>query len=309
MTIRVAVPLAGEPVLVAESVRFARRQRLTLTPFNAAGVARRLRADQRFRYAGAGAGAALGLAGMVQEYFPASPYYPVIGWFAGVIAAEIAGSRSVPRRVRPAGMRPAPRALVGIWRAAAVLSCGIALSTVARSFRMEVGVAERLGATLALASVLAVHLLVRDLRRRVLPAGPVDLVAAELALRARSARVVSRAELPGVLATTAVPSPAGDTLATVATESSPGGPVPRGVVLTDARGEGPTRTVVPRLPAGWRARAILRWESGNTLVTETRGPHGEVGRHLLNPADGTTTPLRLDDPSPIVVGTLQQQRS
>ncbi|MFI6792480.1 hypothetical protein ACIBG4_34650 [Nonomuraea sp. NPDC050383] len=96
----------------------------------------------------------------------------------------------MPDRVRPAGMRLAPRALAGIWRVAAVLACGIALSTVARSFRMEVGVAERLGATLALASVPAVHLLVRDLHRRALPAGPVDLVAAELALRARSARAL-----------------------------------------------------------------------------------------------------------------------
>ncbi|MET7462511.1 hypothetical protein [Nonomuraea sp. NPDC005501] len=134
---------------------------------------------------------------------------------------------------------------------------------------------------------------------------PGHVTSGSYVVRSADGDVVSRAELPGHLATTAVPSPAGDTLATVATESTPGGPVPRGVVLTDARRERPARTVVPRLPAGWRVRAILRWESEDALLTETRGPHGEVACHLLSPADGTMTPLRLDAPSPIVVGTLR----
>ncbi|MCP2346034.1 hypothetical protein [Nonomuraea roseoviolacea] len=87
-------------------------------------------------------------------------------------------------------MRLAPSGLVLVWRIAAAVASGIALSTVARSFRMDVGVAERLWAAFALCSVLAVHALVRGLQRRPLPAGPADLVAAELALRSRSARAL-----------------------------------------------------------------------------------------------------------------------
>ncbi|NUW40877.1 hypothetical protein [Nonomuraea rhodomycinica] len=117
-------------------------------------------------------------------------FHPVTGWFAGVVAAETARAASAPRGVRPPGMRIAPSGLVLVWRIAAAVACGVALSTVARSFRMDVGVTERLWAASALCSVLAVHVLVRGLRRRPLPAGPADLVAAELALRSRSARAL-----------------------------------------------------------------------------------------------------------------------
>ncbi|MEV0202205.1 hypothetical protein [Nonomuraea sp. NPDC050691] len=102
----------------------------------------------------------------------------------------MSSAASAQRGGRPSGMRLGPPGLVPVWRIAAVVACGIALSTVARSFRMDVGVAERSWAAFALGSVLAVHVLIRGLRRRPLPAGPVDLVAAELALRSRSARAL-----------------------------------------------------------------------------------------------------------------------
>ncbi|MFG3435796.1 hypothetical protein ACGF0J_01010 [Nonomuraea sp. NPDC047897] len=119
-----------------------------------------------------------------------SPYFPITCWFLGGVAAEITFARFRPRTRRPHGWCLASAPLVGIWRCAAILSAAVALSTVVRSFRMDVGVTERAWAALALGVVLTVHLLLRHLDGAPVPQGPADLVCAELAIRSRSARTL-----------------------------------------------------------------------------------------------------------------------
>ncbi|MEV0202206.1 hypothetical protein [Nonomuraea sp. NPDC050691] len=132
------------------------------------------------------------------------------------------------------------------------------------------------------------------------PAGrsPGHVTSGTYVVRSPEGAVVSRAALPGNLAEQAVPSPSGETLATVATDVTPDGLAFRGVVLTGTRAGAPVRTVTPRLPAGWRVGEILRWEGEDALVAETRGPHGETAHHLLGLADGSASPLGFDVPPP-----------
>ncbi|GAA2311436.1 hypothetical protein GCM10010149_72600 [Nonomuraea roseoviolacea subsp. roseoviolacea] len=125
---------------------------------------------------------------------------------------------------------------------------------------------------------------------------PGHVTSGSYVVRSPDGAVVGRAELTGGLAAKAVPSPSGETLATVATELTPAGPAFRGVVLTGTRTGRPGRTVVPRLPAGWRVDRIARWEGEDALVAETRGPHHELAYHLLGLTDGSASPLGLDVP-------------
>ncbi|MGW0801972.1 hypothetical protein [Nonomuraea sp. NPDC002799] len=116
------------------------------------------------------------------------PFFVVAGWLAGVIAGEIAFGRMKGRTRRALGMRLANPALTALWTAAAAVSSGIAFSTFLRAFSHEVTAAQRLGAVATFAVVAVVQTVVSDLHRRPLPAGPADLVGAELATRSRTAR-------------------------------------------------------------------------------------------------------------------------
>ncbi|MFI7441141.1 hypothetical protein [Nonomuraea indica] len=168
---------------------FADRQTLTVTVFNGDRIIRYLQVTRRFRWIGGGVGTALAVA-VVAHDGSLSPYFPITGWFLGGVAAEFVFTRFRPRMRRPHGMCLSSSLLVGIWRFSAALSAAVAVSTVVRSFRMDVGVAERGWAVLALGVVLAVHLLLRHLNGTPVPQGPADLVTAELAIRSRSARTL-----------------------------------------------------------------------------------------------------------------------
>ncbi|GGO82452.1 hypothetical protein GCM10012289_73720 [Nonomuraea cavernae] len=168
--------------------RFARRQRVDLTIFNGDRILLYLQVRRRYRWLGAATGLVCCVATFTQGAIVISAYLPLAGWLLGSIVAEIGFARSRPRVRRRLDVRLAPPRLTSLWRLGASISVAVALSAVARSYGMEVGVRERLYAVLTLGVVLTVHLIVRDLHRRALVAGPADLVGAELAIRSGSAR-------------------------------------------------------------------------------------------------------------------------
>ncbi|TMR98057.1 hypothetical protein [Nonomuraea basaltis] len=173
--------------------RFARRQMLDVTAFNGRHILRYLQVTQRWRWMGTAAGVTAMPLTMTTSSFSVSPYFPVTGWLLGAVAGEIAFGRAIGRIRRPLGMRLVPPALMTVWVICAAISCGMALSTVARSYSQEVGIGQRLGAVATLAAVAVVLTMVGELHRRALPAGPADLVGAELATRSRSARSLTAA--------------------------------------------------------------------------------------------------------------------
>ncbi|MDA0638877.1 hypothetical protein OUY22_36160 [Nonomuraea sp. MCN248] len=124
------------------------------------------------------------------ESFGISPVWPVIGWFCGMAAAETLAARRGGRLGRPLRVRLAPTLTRALWVFAAMVSGAIALASVSRSFQAEVALAERGWAVFTLTVILAVNLLVMGLHRRPLRAEAADLVAAELAMRSRSARLL-----------------------------------------------------------------------------------------------------------------------
>lgn len=134
-------------------------------------------------------------AGLATGFFSATsgavflaPYSVLIGWLLGVLAGEIAfGRRRGPIRRAP-GIRLVPPQLTATWLICAAFSCGVALSTVERSFSAETTVDRRLGAAAVLGVVAVVQFMVGGLHRRALLPGPADLVGGELATRSHSAR-------------------------------------------------------------------------------------------------------------------------
>ncbi|MFI6596396.1 hypothetical protein ACIBHX_09110 [Nonomuraea sp. NPDC050536] len=193
--------------------RFARRQQVDISAFNGNQVIGYLQVTRRWMWIGLAAGPAWTIA----SGLTISPFPFVVGWLFGIVVAEV-GFAKGPKGRRPIGMRLAPPLLVACWRIAAAVGCALAVATVARSFRAEVGLAERLAAVTALGATLAVHLLIRSLERRPLPAGPADLVGAEVAVRSRSARTLLALGAAVTLWTglqAAFPQPSRDALALV----------------------------------------------------------------------------------------------
>ncbi|MFG1941843.1 hypothetical protein [Nonomuraea sp. NPDC048826] len=135
-------------------------------------------------------GMAAGFVIMVAKAPALSPFWPVAGWFCGHVVAETLNARQGGRLGRPLGLRLASPRTTGLWVIVAMASGAIALASVLRSFRAEVNLAERGWAVGTLAVILTVNLLVMGLNRRPLRAGPADLVGAEVAVRARTARML-----------------------------------------------------------------------------------------------------------------------
>lgn len=197
---------ADAPISRNAVEKFHARQLVDITPFNGGHLIAELRAARRLSWPGVALGIAVCLSAIAVGQFRVEAYFPLAGWLGGMMLARL---RPRPRFRKPLGLHLAPPMLVGVWRLSAVLSCGLALSAVVRSFWLEVPVGPRLWAAGTLGLVLAVHLLVRDLLTRPLALGTADLVSAEVALRARTARALLgagatvalwtavRAEVPG----------------------------------------------------------------------------------------------------------------
>ncbi|MFI9554173.1 hypothetical protein [Nonomuraea endophytica] len=165
--------------------RFARRHRLTITPYNGDNTIAYLRAVRSWRGAGLAAGGALSL------YFLGNLNFPFLlyGWLAGVLVSEIQLAAARPRFFGER-LRLTPRALTIGWRLSALLCWGVLAVLVVGSFSREMVMPERLWAAIPAFVLLAVHLVLRDLHRRAVPAGTSDLVGAEFAARLSSARTL-----------------------------------------------------------------------------------------------------------------------
>ncbi|MEW9546887.1 hypothetical protein [Nonomuraea sp. NPDC050783] len=107
-------------------------------------------------------------------------------------------------------------------------------------------------------------------------------------------RAVRTYTLPGNLAEGTFPSPSGDLLASVLYEAADGGRTGTGVTLTGTASGRSVRTVLPRLPPGWRIRSIVRWDGEGELIVITRGPSREPAYHVLDLATGGVRRIELD---------------
>ncbi|MFD9940324.1 hypothetical protein ACFWYW_13675 [Nonomuraea sp. NPDC059023] len=165
--------------------RFARRHRLTITPYNGDNTIAYLRAVRSWRGAGLAAGGALSL------YFLGNLNFPFLlyGWLAGVLVSEIQLAAARPRFFGER-LRLTPRALTIGWRLSALLCWGVLAVLVVRSFFREMAMPDRIWVAIPAFVLLAVHLVLRDLHRRAVPAGTSDLVGAEFAARISSARTL-----------------------------------------------------------------------------------------------------------------------
>ncbi|MFC5815560.1 hypothetical protein [Nonomuraea harbinensis] len=116
--------------------------------------------------------------------------------------------------------------------------------------------------------------------------------SATYVIRSPGGRVVRRFTVPGNLAH-GLPSPSARTLATLAKEIAPHDVVSTGILLTGT-GTGKTlRTIVPRLPEGLRADALIRWEGEDALLVRAEDRHGKISYHVVDLATGAARDLRV----------------
>ncbi|WP_049560439.1 hypothetical protein [Nonomuraea sp. SBT364] len=124
---------------------------------------------------------------------------------------------------------------------------------------------------------------------------PGHLTAVTYTVHSADGKAVRWAELPGNL-DGATPSPSGRALAVLPDEVTRHGRAVRDVVLIDPATRAVTRTVTPRLPAGWRAEEIVRWEDEGALVLRTSGPWKEDDYQVLDLATGDARRLAITVP-------------
>ncbi|MFI6293210.1 TolB family protein [Nonomuraea sp. NPDC050790] len=165
--------------------RFARRHRLTITPYNGDGTIAYLRAVRSWRGAGLAAGGALSFFFLGNLNF----LFLLYGWLAGVLVSEIQLAATRPR-FSGERLRLTPTALTVAWRLSALACWGVVAWLVVRSFSGEMAVLDRVWVAIPALVLLAVHLVLWDLHRRAVPAGTSDLVGAEFAARISSARTL-----------------------------------------------------------------------------------------------------------------------
>ncbi|MGN9836666.1 hypothetical protein ACTMTI_00955 [Nonomuraea sp. H19] len=123
---------------------------------------------------------------------------------------------------------------------------------------------------------------------------PGHITSAKFTVYSPRGKAVRTFTLPGNLTYGTVPSPSGRTLASLVRELTPDSIADLGVTLTDTSSGRPVRTVVPRLPAGWRIGEILRWDGDDALVVKSRGPLDETTYHVLDLATGGLRRLGID---------------
>lgn len=180
--------------------RFARRQRLVITPDNGGRVMTYLGTTRRWRTAGLVVGALTGLLWSLPEGTLTLSFTALFaGWFAGAVIAEwrIASLPTDGRRSALLRPRLLSDYLGPVTRALPVLSAGVcgmlALAAVVGALRHDQGqVDSALGwvgaaaAGLALVCVVQRHVLMRSQ-----PPAAADILAADDAIRARSLRVLA----------------------------------------------------------------------------------------------------------------------
>lgn len=123
---------------------------------------------------------------------------------------------------------------------------------------------------------------------------PGHVTSATFTVYSPQGKAVTTYRLPGNLADGTVVSPSGRTLASLVREIAADGVDDRGIALTGTSSGEPVRSVVPRMPAGWRISEIVRWDGEDALVVRSRGPHGELAHHLLDLGTGGVRPIGVD---------------
>ncbi|WP_449061877.1 hypothetical protein [Planomonospora algeriensis] len=198
------VPPLMDQVEPKQIERFALRQRLVLTPSNGDRVLTYIRVTRRWRSLGLVFGLLVVLAGFTAESIVLRPLPVFLGWFAGVLVAEVRLARARPSGRGDLGLRLVPPVLTLLWAASAVTAGALAVyGAVARSLTPGTSVtpgtslapgtdaAALLWITATAAVVTAVPVLLRGLRIRPLPDEPADQVATEIAARSRSAHALA----------------------------------------------------------------------------------------------------------------------
>ncbi|MEU6996922.1 hypothetical protein [Nonomuraea sp. NPDC046570] len=196
---------------------FATRQRLPIVPANGNLVIAYLRRTRMWRASGLAAGLTVSILGaaLLRGTFGLHSFWLTTGWFAGVLLGELRATRtsgltetSRPARGRgfaltrsPRLTRPRPIALAGIRLLSPAVSIFRSMSlafaavligrTVWDSFHGRVAPAERLWTFAALVVALAVTHLHSRLVRRPIAEETAERVAAEIAIRSRSAQVLA----------------------------------------------------------------------------------------------------------------------
>lgn len=188
------------PVTRARVERFARRQRLVITPDNGARVMEYLATTRRWRASGLVLGALGGLLWSLPDGKLTLSFTALFGgWFVGAVIAEwrVAALPSGERRsalLQPRQLRdylgPLARALPATSAAACT---ALAVANLAGSLRQDTGLilpivawTAAAGVGLALVTAIQRHVLVR----RQSPAAA-DVLAADDAIRSRSVRVLA----------------------------------------------------------------------------------------------------------------------
>jgi hypothetical protein len=195
----VLVGVAGQPVSRTRMDRFARRERLTITPGNGNHVIRYLATTRRWRVVGLGGG----IAASVLHYLPNEVRFDAsivfAGWFAGALVAEVRVDH-LRHGARRAALVRARRATDYVGRATwalgpasavvALLTAGATLAGAAtgRAAPDPTAVAWLL---VAVGIAVAVRLVQRRVLRRPQPLAPHDVIAADDAIRSRALHVLS----------------------------------------------------------------------------------------------------------------------
>lgn len=178
---------AHGPMTRSRVLAFARHHRLAVTPDNGNAIIRYLAVTRRWRSAGLGVAASIGLAWAFLSGASVTLLAIFAGWFAGALVAELHLAIMSHGTKRSASLRPRrPEDYVSplVWWLPVLLAAvGVPVMVVAG------------GSTSWLAAALLVLAIVVFVRRRVLlraqPAAEPDVVAADDAVRSRSMHVLS----------------------------------------------------------------------------------------------------------------------
>ncbi|GIH74320.1 hypothetical protein [Planobispora longispora] len=199
----ILVPAVTDQVEPGQIKRFVRRQGLAPAPADSDLILTYLRVTRRWRALGLVFGA---LAVLASEPLRIAPPFPVLGWFAGVLVAEVRLARARPAGRKNLGVRLVPPVATWLWGVSAVVAGALAVSGVARFLLLDAGMTTLLWALITAAAVPAVMLLTRGLRTRPLPLEPADQAALEAAARSRSTHVLLSGRVAAEVAATGAPA-------------------------------------------------------------------------------------------------------
>lgn len=190
---------AAGPVARARVERFARRQHLTITPWNGEHVIRYLATVRRWRVAGLLGGIGVSILRFLPDELRFDAVTIFAGWFLGALVAEVRVVHLAHGPRRAAALRPRrPRAYIGraAWAlvpAAAIVSVLVAVATAwaAATGHAQPDWTAVSWLVVSLAVAAAVRAIQWHVLRRPQPLAEADVIAADDAIRSRALHVLS----------------------------------------------------------------------------------------------------------------------